>query len=126
MGQLIRQQKLRPDAILCSTALRARATADAVARETGFNDVRLYPELYLAPPQVYVSRLQELPDEVGLALVIGHNPGIEELVEGLCHAPRSMPTAAIAHLTLPADEWGELRLDGKATLVRVWRPKELD
>ena len=82
MGQLIYEEGIVPDIILSSTARRARDTADLVADACGFEGEVLYLEdFYHAWPSDYVDALRSLPDEIDSAMVVGHNPGMEMLLE---------------------------------------------
>jgi phosphohistidine phosphatase len=127
MGQLLRDEGLVPDAVLSSSALRARDTAGAVCEAIGNEGgVDERHDLYLAAPGTYLRAVRELPDEAERALVVGHNPGLEDLLEALCGRSHRMPTAALAVLELPVKHWSELELDGHARCLRVWRPKDLD
>jgi phosphohistidine phosphatase SixA len=58
-------------------------------------------------------------------MVVGHNPGLERLVEVLARKRETLPTAALARITLPIDDWKDLKAS-KGTLAAIWRPKELD
>ena len=58
-------------------------------------------------------------------LIVGHNPGMEELVELLIGAWQRMPTAALAQIALPIDHWRQLKETATGELVNLWRPKEL-
>jgi len=126
MGDLIREKGLVPEAILSSTALRARDTALAVAAATGFPDeVRFTRSLYGAGPDAYLDALSALPDDFEHALVVGHNPGLEELVARVVGAPHTMPTAALAVVELPIESWRELDSLPQGSLRVLWRPREL-
>ena len=109
MGGWIAQNNLVPDTILCSTAVRAQETM-ALAIEGGPLDSACISteELYLAPPQAYLENLAQLPESQTSAMVIGHNPGIEELVYQLCGEYRVMPTCALAVIDLQIAQWDEL------------------
>ncbi len=127
MGQLLRQQKLVPDRIVSSTAVRARATARAVAEESGVEgEVQLSPELYLAAPASYIDVLRRLNGDLERVLAVGHNPGIESLLARLTGQERAMPTAALAVISLAIESWDELSVHAAGELVCFWRPKELD
>jgi phosphohistidine phosphatase len=127
MGQLLRERNLRPDVLLLSTALRAMQTAERVAKAAGLDlPLRTRRDLYLAPPSAYIALAQTLPRDVECALVIGHNPGLEELVAGLAGRHERMPTAALAQASFDVATWADLTLDGAAETVHVFRPKELD
>jgi phosphohistidine phosphatase len=126
MGELLKSEDLVPDTILSSTARRARDTALAVAAAAGFPDeVRLTRSLYGAAPVEYIEALQELPSYCDHALVVGHNPGLEELVSLLLREAHEMPTAALAVVELPIDSWQKVDPVPRATLRGFWRPREL-
>jgi len=126
MGRLLREQGLVPQYILSSTALRARLTAEAVAEASGCDgELLLLDGLYGAEPQDYVHALHLVPDGVDPVLVIGHNPGIEDLLEVLTDHRERLPTAAMVHLRLPIERWGDLTHHTEAEWVHTWRPREL-
>ena len=58
-------------------------------------------------------------------MVIGHNPGLEALVAILTGSMELMPTAAIAHVLLPIDQWNQLTAEVEGELQNLWRPKEM-
>jgi phosphohistidine phosphatase len=125
MGALLRAQDLEPDAILSSTARRARDTAFALARALEWTpEITLTRELYLAEPNVILACIAKTPSAVDRLLVVGHNPGVEDLLDDLCHHHEHMPTAAIAKLVFDVPEWTHVA-QAAATLDQVWRPKEI-
>jgi len=127
MGALIRDRNLVPDLILSSTAIRARDSALAVAETCGHSgQVRLLHDLYLAETGEFLEILASVPGEFGRVMVVGHNPGIEELVRSLTGESETMPTAALAWIELDLERWSGLRATGKGRLRQVWRPKEID
>lgn len=125
MGRLIGQMGLTPELIFCSTARRARKTAAKVARECDYQgEIQIEDSLYLAPPTAYVQLLHTTPDEVSNAMFVGHNPGMEALLEWLTGAFEFMPTAGLASIHLDIDQWTEV-IPRCGKLVELWRPKEL-
>lgn len=126
MGQLLASLDLVPQLIVSSAAVRAQKTARLVARAAGYEgDIRLTNELYLADPETFITVASETEDTVERLMLVGHNPGIEELVAQIGDAAESMPTAALACFHLSIDHWSELTEDTRAELAGVWRPKEL-
>ena len=126
MGELILREQLTPDTIVSSSAQRARETAEAVATASQFAGEILYDDnLYLAPPEVYLNLLQTMPNEHQRVLLIGHNPGLEDLISRLPEQPTTMPTAALAHLQWELDSWQDLAQAESATLRDFWTPREL-
>jgi phosphohistidine phosphatase len=127
MGELILEQQLTPDTIISSTAQRARETVQAVASSCQFAGEIVYDDnLYLAPPSVYIDILNTLPDQCQRILLVGHNPGMEELVSQLTGQPVTMPTAALAHLQWQIDSWQQLAATEVTTLGDFWIPRDLD
>jgi phosphohistidine phosphatase len=126
VGKLLREKRLRPDLIVTSTATRAFKTAHLVAEACGYAGlVQQDRSLYLASPAQHVRVAQVVDDGVGCLLLVGHNPGIELLVEQLTGIPESMPTAALAVVNVPIATWCALDATCRCTLQRVWRPKQL-
>ncbi|MCK5644258.1 MAG: histidine phosphatase family protein [Gammaproteobacteria bacterium] len=126
IGDLLREEGLVPDIILGSSAKRAKRTAEIVAEESGFGgDIMFSRELYAAWPVSYIDVLNIQPDHYGCVMVVGHNPGLEELLLVLTGEAERMPTAALAQVTLPIDSWCELSYETSGELVEIWRPREL-
>ena len=126
MGKLLRQQKLTPQVIVSSTATRARRTADAVVDCCAFDGaVHLERRLSLADLGTILEVLRELGGPADRLLVIGHNPGLEELIARLTGRTEIFPTAAVAQIQLSIDSWEALRSSTRGRLVNLWRPKEL-
>ncbi|MBN1875798.1 MAG: histidine phosphatase family protein [Anaerolineae bacterium] len=126
IGDLLRQRDLVPDLILCSTAKRTRSTADLVAETCGYEGhIKLQSCLYGAEPEDYVQALASLESPYRRVMVIGHNPGLEMLLETLTAASELLPTAALAQIELPISSWAELEETTEGQLIHVWVPREL-
>ena len=127
MGDLLRDEALVPDIIITSDAVRAQTTALAVAEAAGYTrDIVVDPLLYHASPEDVLAVLKTAPAaNARMVMIVGHNPGLEDLVEQLTSEPHDLPTAALVYLTLPIEAWRELSASTRATLVNLWRPKEL-
>lgn len=127
MGRLMANRRLIPDLVLSSTARRAQDTATLVTEACGYEDVvETQPELYLATPAEWLAVLRGVSTRSERVLVVGHNPGLEELVMLLGGEHQHMPTATLAHLELPVESWTELEELPRGRVVDVWRPRELD
>jgi phosphohistidine phosphatase len=127
MGRFLAEQRLLPDLVVSSTALRAQTTADLVARVAQLTASQVSErELYLAPPGAYLESASRLPDAVARPLWVGHNPGLEDLVHVLTGRSEELPTAALVVISLELSRWSELGPDVRGTLVRVVRPRALD
>ena len=84
------------------------------------------PSLYEAEIEAYFDVLQQAPDAVGSVLIVAHNPGVEEMIEALTGHAETMPTGALAHITLPIDDWRGLEAGVEGQLVQVGRPREVE
>jgi phosphohistidine phosphatase len=126
MGELVREHGLMPDVVISSDAVRARLTAEAVAEAARYaGQILLDQRLYMASPADIRSLLRTVPDKAETVMIVGHNPGLEELVALLTGERRDLPTAALAQIVLPIDQWRDLKLSTRGTLLGHWRPKEL-
>lgn len=141
MGSFIGQQGLAPDLLVSSNAARAKATAEiVVANCCDLTDKQLLlePDFYLAPASVYLeflsNRLELISANVETIMLVGHNPGLEDLVETLSGRWETMPTAAIAYFRVSIDNWQEFgagvgqfiaNAQQQTELMQLWRPKDL-
>ena len=121
-GRWLLEQRLVPDRVLCSPARRTRETLEAVLGLTGYVEQRLEERIYEAAPGTLAALLDE-HKEVERLLVVGHNPGLEQLV-ALMHSGQSgdyrgMPPASVAVLSLPMEAAIE---PGIARLTEFWWP----
>jgi phosphohistidine phosphatase len=127
MGELLKQQGLVPDLIITSTARRAVDTAHAVVTSTGYDGrIEVTRRLYLAEPDTYLEVLGELEARYERVLLVGHNPGISELVGRLTGDAVEMPTAAIARIELAVPSLSAVHAGTRGRLVDLFKPKELD
>lgn len=126
MGKLLREQDLVPDLIITSSARRAAKTAEIVAEAARFDgELRSSESLYLAEPGHYVTLARQTPAAIETLMLVGHNPGIEDLLEWLTGVAERMPTAAVACIRLPILDWSKLQTSRTNELVQIWRPREL-
>src|SRR5262249_21759110 len=92
----------RIDLAVVSPASRARSTWDLVAAELAVPPpTRIDDRVYAASDDELLAVLTELPDEVDTVVLVGHNPGLEDLASRLTGGWAAMPTSALAVITLP-------------------------
>ena len=72
-----------------------------------------------------MKELCDLSSDIERVLVIGHNPGLEGLLQILSGRIESLPTGAIAYLSVPISNWKELSDTTEVELIALYRPKEL-
>ncbi|MDX1947578.1 MAG: histidine phosphatase family protein [Pirellulaceae bacterium] len=126
MGELLRDEGLLPDLIVVSSARRARKTAEHVIQASGYRgETRITGELYEADAAKLMQVLAGLTATCGRVLLVGHNPGLEELLEALTGAYAPLSTAALAKIDLPIEAWGEIS-SSQGQLGHIWQPGELE
>jgi phosphohistidine phosphatase len=125
MSELLEEKEILPQIILTSTAKRARETANIFLDQCcGEITYIALDTLYLAEPPAIIEALKTLPDQADRVIVIGHNPGLEGLLQHLTGAVESLPTSSIAYLELPIERWSELSLDAQVEKWDKWKPKD--
>jgi phosphohistidine phosphatase len=122
-----------PAMVLCSTARRARETLEPIrARLPDSIGVCFEEDLYGAPAPLLLARLRLVPEETASVLLVGHNPGLEDLVRGLgrhgdhrliARVHTKFPTGALATLAFDGP-WTGLG-SGPATLEAFVVPGDL-
>jgi phosphohistidine phosphatase len=126
VGKLLNDANLLPDLIMSSTARRARQTVELVTDAAGYTgEVSWLDDLYAAAPEEILELLSALPAYYTTVMVVGHNPGLEELMALLTDQVDSLTTAALAQIDLPLDGWDQLTDETQGKLVNIWRPREL-
>jgi len=126
MGSFLSEQNHIPDKIICSTAVRAKKTVEGLIETLPFaNDIDYTRELYLADVDILLEQLQSLTDNIETAMLVGHNPGMDEFLDVICDEQNHMPTAAIAEIEFDIPNWHKLRANSSANLKNLWIPKEI-
>lgn len=125
IGKALRKRGILPDLIISSPAARAKATIEAVTRAAKMNlEVRFDEVVYGASSPELISLIRGLPDKNSCLLLVGHNPGFEDLVGRLSGSHERMPTAAIACIEFQIDRWEDVN-DREGKLLWVLTPKKL-
>ena len=126
MGKLLKEHDLVPDLIITSTAERALTTAELVALACDYDgELVTTSSFYHADPLTYLELLQGVDDTYKRVMIVGHNPGMEELVADLTGEMEHFTTANIAHVELPVTSWSQLNEDATGKLLHLWRPKDV-
>ena len=135
IGRHLRDTPAAFDHVVASPALRVVETLDEV--ESGYGRT-LAPawdrRIYLASAATLLDVVRDLPAGMANALLVGHNPGLEDLVlmlvpdmaEPLRDAvEEKYPTAALAVMVFDVADWADVAIGG-ARLTRFVRPRDLD
>jgi phosphohistidine phosphatase len=123
-----------PALVLCSSARRAQDTLEPIRDRLPTTEVLVEDDLYGAPAPQLLERLRQVPEETSSVLLVGHNPGLEDLVLGLGRngdpdligrVRHKFPTAAFATLAFDGP-WKDLGAGAAATLEAFVVPGDLE
>jgi phosphohistidine phosphatase len=125
MGKLIRQREIGLDLVISSSAERARQTAQLVLMSAGLQvEVRYDDRIYEAGMRRLLTLVSRLDNQANSVMLVGHNPGFEDLLKTLTGETHSMPTATLAGIEFDVDDWSQIKArTGRLTLLLT--PKEL-
>ncbi len=130
IGKWLLQHQLIPDYLISSPAVRALHTAELVSQAVGLDQgiITQEPDIYEASVRDLLAVLSGIPSHTQCVMLVGHNPGLEDLILHLAvnripAADKLMPTAALASFNMP-DDWTELS-PGCAELISIIRPGSL-
>ncbi len=132
VGVWLAQQKTIPDLIITSPAERALVTAQKVCKAMGYSDAGIVQDerIYAAGLDELLAVLADCPQDTSRVMLVGHNPGLEDLLVWLANEDiplsddgKLMPTATLARLQMQAD-WRTL-IAGCARLVSLTHPATL-
>jgi phosphohistidine phosphatase len=122
MATLLKGQLQIPQIIITSPALRTKTTAEIFANHFKLSAPAEDKRIYEASENTWVKVINSLPDEYDFIGIVGHNPGISQILYYLTSQLKEMPTCAVAIVTFENDTWQSIsEEDGK--LVHFDSPK---
>jgi phosphohistidine phosphatase len=125
MGRLLAERGPLPEAVVSSPAARARETIELFLEGAAVDVVPRFDQtVYGASVGALLEVVRGLPEKGACALLVGHNPGFEELLAALTESGGSMPTAALACIDLGRSRWDEVAA-GDGELRWLATPKEI-
>jgi phosphohistidine phosphatase len=125
IGLFLAAKKVNISALIVSPAVRTRQTIDIVLRHASLGiEPRFDRRIYEASLSTLVQIVSEIEDDKQTAMLVGHNPGMEEMLALLTHETRHMPTCALARIGLDGASWKEVGR-GMGKLEWFVTPKDL-
>ena len=104
MGELVREHRLPPTLSSAPTRCGARRTAEAVAEAARYAERFCWtPSLLVSPPGILAVLRTVRETNASTVMIVGHNPGLEELITQLTGEQEDLPTAALAQIGLPME-----------------------
>ena len=118
LAEYFRRNAISPQLVLCSSAVRARQTLAPIAAAIHIHEdrVEVEPALYGAAAAEILGRLRRVGERIRSVLVVGHNPGLQDLAVDLVGDDRALlgalrekfPTGALAVVVFDGASWSEL------------------
>jgi phosphohistidine phosphatase len=110
MAELLKKRAIKVDGILSSTVQRAKQTAEITAQVLGIPETHLQWDrsLYHASADHLLAVIQAQPIHLQTLILVGHNPGLTELIIDLGVNLDNLPTAGQFAFTVLSDNWKDL------------------
>ncbi len=125
VGSFLKNQKIIPDLVLCSSAVRARQTIELVTEAAKLRtDLRFDERIYEASAQRILEVVTQIEKSNKTALLVGHNPGLEEFLSLVTGTRETVATATLSKLVLKITNWTSVAAK-TGTLEWIVKPKQL-
>jgi len=125
IGEYIKEKGIDFDLVLVSTAVRTRETIELVKERAEFHgEVRYDERIYEATTSQLLEVISQVENDRQSVLLVGHNPGIQDLLAALTSEHVSVSTATFAKIDIKVTEWSA-NLINNGTLDWIVHPKEL-
>lgn len=136
IGKEMKHRNMRFDFAVASTAARVRETIDGLIETYGQPDFPIHfdARIYMASTDTLMEVVRDIPSDAERALLVGHNPGLEQLIVALtqddhdglrARVEGKYPTAALAVMKLDIASWGDLE-PASGKLTELILPRDLD
>jgi phosphohistidine phosphatase len=127
MAELLQLQRIKPDLLVSSPAVRAYSTARIFAEKLGIPEhaITKNPDIYEAMPTTILRIISRLPEEARVVLLFGHNPTFTEVANVFSRQfIDNIPTCGIVQIESGAETWDRLT-EGNSRVKSCFFPKEL-
>lgn len=127
LGKTLKKINIMPDIIISSTAIRAIETAKLVAQYCEYNkELETDPLLYASSYIDYLNIISTISDENQKAMVVGHNPTIEDVIQRLTGITEIIPTCTMIYLDLNIESWKLIKTIGYSDvhIIKIIKPKK--
>jgi phosphohistidine phosphatase len=133
MGRELRERGLTPDLVLLSPSARTTETLARVEEGFGASFEKVEERsIYLAETEELVALIRNAPAKSDRLMIVGHNPGMHELVLLLANGPRDLreeaaakfPTGAMAEISFDVGDWSDVT-PGSGFIRSFLKPREL-
>ena len=125
IGRYLKHELIVPEIVLSSPAVRTRETTERVAKAAKWTPEILFDQrIYEAGGLQLLEVVSQIENERKTALLVGHNPGIEELLMLLTGESKHIPTGTFMQIDLKTSKWTNAA-DKRAKLAWLVKPRKL-
>ncbi len=127
MGRWLAAKGVKPKVIVTSPARRALSTAELLADAMGVSEAFVFhePRIYEAHTGALQEVIEESDDSIDRLMLVGHNPGMTQLVNIMASAPvDNLPTCSVAALQFEVARWADIS-NHSANSTDIWRPRDV-
>ncbi|MEA1891511.1 MAG: histidine phosphatase family protein [Campylobacterota bacterium] len=126
MGARLKEKNILPDVIISSSALRAKITAEVIAKSVGYDkDIQFEKDLYESSALLLYTTVMSVDDNSDTLFLFGHNTGINEFVEEYVKLYDNVPTCGVVEIEFECDKWIDITKEN-AKLISFDYPKNRD
>ncbi len=123
MAERMKELSFLPELLLTSPSLRTKTTAEIFSDSLSLPDAVITETIYEAGVSDLLEVVNNLPDKYNFIGLIGHNPGIAQLIDYLTSELKEVHTSTIAVIEFEVDSWNEITQDS-GKLIYYSSPKE--
>jgi phosphohistidine phosphatase len=123
MADRVKEQGFVPQTIVTSPALRTKTTAEIFADHLQLSNPTTNKNIYEADTRDLLQVINQLPDDYSFIALVGHNPGIAQILYYLTGQAKEVHTSTVAVIEFDTNDWASVRGD-TGTLVYYSSPKE--
>jgi phosphohistidine phosphatase len=120
MAERLKDNSLIPQIIISSPALRTKTTAEIFADHLSLHDPMLNKSIYEASQQGLLRVINKFPDEFDFVALVGHNPGISQILYYLTGEIRDVHTSTVALIEFDTDDWASISGDEGSLVYFSW------
>ena len=120
MAERIKDKSIVPQHILTSPALRTKTTAEIFADHLQLPEPEINKAIYEASQQTWLQVINQLSDTYNFVAIVGHNPGVSQILHYLTGEAPEVHTSAVALIEFETDDWASISRDSGKLVYFSW------
>lgn len=120
MAERLKEKAIVPQIVITSPALRTKTTAEIFTEHFALPDAGTNKSIYEASERTWVKVINQLPNEYDFIAVVGHNPGVSQILDYLTGELKEVHTSATAVIDFETDDWASISADSGKLVYFSW------